>query len=160
MRLLVVSDTHRVTGALMNIIRQNSSLVQGIIHLGDHDFDLFICEGLSQAEYYTVAGNCDNESLSKRERVLELNGFRIFMTHGNTYHVGIGTERLAARAAEVNAQVCLYGHTHISTLFTENGILFMNPGSLLDPRDDKPPSYAFLDLDETTGTAAGSILFI
>ena len=56
-------------------------------------------------------------------------------THGNI-----------SAARQINAQIALYGHTHRRYYKYENGLHILNPGSASQPKDDLPPSYAFIDL--------------
>lgn len=160
MRLLIISDTHGHTDALQALLKRYAREVQAVCHLGDHDYDLLQYASGGRVPFYTVAGNCDDESLSRRERILILNERRIFMAHGHTYGVKSGMQRLFTRARECAADICLFGHTHQSAAYYQQGIFFMNPGSLTEPRDTKPPSYAFLDINDTDSTITGEILFL
>jgi predicted phosphodiesterase len=66
------------------------------------------------------------------------------MMHGHTHGVKAGTERACAYAAQIGADVLLYGHTHIQaqtwyqagTSFgnqvLQKPLLVCNPGSLFD----------------------------
>ena len=157
---LVVSDTHNETARLEALLAQYALQMQGVLHLGDHDYDLLKFADTYALPLYTVAGNCDDESLSPRERLVTLGGQRIFMAHGDRFNVGVGTNRILQRARELNAAVCLYGHTHISVCEMTDGILLMNPGSLTSPRDNKPPAYGLLTLDSATQTFSGRIVHI
>jgi hypothetical protein len=160
MRILVFSDTHKKCETMNAVIKKYGDTVQAIIHLGDCDLDLYVykCSNDAPLPVYMVAGNCDNENYSKREEMLELEGFRVLITHGHLYVVHGTTDMLVKYAEAQNAAVCLFGHTHRSAMFTENGIFYMNPGSLSDPRDNKPPSYGLLELDAQGNKINGKIL--
>jgi len=157
---LIISDTHEKTDNLAVLLKRYAYQVQGVLHLGDHDYDLLQFADTYALPLYTVAGNCDDESLSPRERVVTLGGHRVFMAHGDRYNVGMGTNRILQRARAQEAVVCLYGHTHISACEETDGILLMNPGSLTEPRDDNPPAYGLLTLDADTQTFSGRIMHV
>ena len=154
---LITSDTHEDTTRLEALLKHYDSQVQGVFHLGDHDYDLLQYEGYS-VPFYTVAGNCDDGILSPRERVVTIGGRRIFMAHGDRFNVGSQTDRLLACAQQHQAAVCLFGHTHIPTCATVGGILLMNPGSLTSPRDNGNPSYGLLTLNTESNTFSGEII--
>jgi len=159
-KILIISDTHNKTKHLATLLARYAQEIQGVFHLGDHDYDLLQFADTYALPLYTVAGNCDDESLSPRERVVTLGEKRVFMAHGDRYNVGSSNLRLLARARAFNADVCLYGHTHIAFCDVVDGILVMNPGSLTSPRDNKPPAYGLLTLDMATQTFNGRILHI
>jgi putative phosphoesterase len=50
------------------------------------------------------------------------------------YRVNFGLDRLALLAAELQAEVVLFGHTHIATLEKTARQVFLNPGSITQPR--------------------------
>ena len=54
------------------------------------------------------------------------------MTHGHLYNVIFGMDRLYYLAKENNCNLVLYGHTHIQKMEEHDGIIFLNPGSVLD----------------------------
>ena len=52
-----------------------------------------------------------------------------------------------------SAQVLIGGHTHVQMVRQHKGMLFLNPGSVGQPRDEDPrDSYAIVDLDAMTFT--------
>ncbi|MCL2203949.1 MAG: metallophosphoesterase [Defluviitaleaceae bacterium] len=160
MEILVISDSHGDDAAIQQLLNQYAQSVQAVIHLGDHDRDLLQLARETSLPMYTVAGNCDDGAASPRERMELIGGHRIFMAHGNKLDVGFGVEKLARRAREADAAVCLFGHTHRSAIYTLHGIFFMNPGSITDPRDDNRPSYGLLTLGDAPGAVSGKILFL
>ena len=128
MKILVLSDTH----GNVDFVRYAVSSVcpDYIIHLGDGIDDL---NGLNfpSERIFMVCGNCDwHENLSYW-RVIELNGRRIFFTHGDRFAVDSGTENLLTYAMMHNADIVLYGHTHYSCIVEKNNILILNPGSAM-----------------------------
>ena len=129
MKILVVSDTHgNFTPALQ--AHSLTEPVDSIIHLGDGVEDANQLRSLMHLEVITVSGNCDHDSTVPREILLECEGKRILLVHGDAYGVKWGLEGLKQRAAEVRADIVLFGHTHRASRITSSGILFINPGTL------------------------------
>lgn len=97
-----------------------------------------------------VRGNCDAEVdqamlefpvLSESGFVVTETGLRLFITHGHTYNP-IEPPRLPA------GSVMLSGHTHVPASFaSEEGVWFLNPGSVSIPKNGSPHSYIALEGD-------------
>jgi hypothetical protein len=160
MQYLVISDTHGDTAALRSILDEKAGAVEAVLHLGDNDWDLLRYAQAYDVQMIAVAGNCDDTSRSPRERTLTLGGKRVLMLHGNTQMFNVGFGRLVNRAREHNAEICLFGHTHRSAVFSEGPVFFMNPGSPSEPRDGNKPSYGLLTVCDTTGVVSGEIFFL
>lgn len=149
MKILVLSDTHGHIERAEEVIWQNrkSDL---IIHLGDNirdadDLSYIFPEILVES----VRGNCDYAAPeTPSEKLLEYMGVRIFITHGNVYNVKNGYSRLIHKAELVDADLVLFGHTHIAETFAHGKAIFLNPGSLSEPRSGRKPSYAVIELKE------------
>ena len=77
-----------------------------------------------------------------------IGGKRFFVTHGDMYSVNWGIDRLCYRGAEVLADVCVYGHTHIPLIDNYNGMIIMNPGSLSSPRGGSTYSYGIVKIED------------
>jgi hypothetical protein len=160
MNILVISDSHGDNVRIKLLLEKYAGKIQAVLHLGDHDRDLLRHTNDTPVPLLAVAGNMDDTVFSPRERVLVFGNCSVFMTHGHIYHLNNGIERLSAQTREKSATVCLYGHTHVSAVFTEDGIFFMNPGSLTKPRDENPPGYGLLTIDDKTGAVSGEIVFL
>ena len=58
-------------------------------------------------------------------------------------------DRLKAAAKERKAQIVIFGHSHMPYLQEEDGITFLNPGSISKPRQVSfEPTYAIMKLDD------------
>ena len=55
---------------------------------------------------------------------------------------------LKYKAMEAGVDVVLYGHTHIANIVFEEGVWFINPGSLSRPRYGKR-SFATIEIKES-----------
>lgn len=149
MKILVLSDTHRSIRNVMSLLSDMKD-VDRIIHLGDLVRDAQDLESIYDkipVEY--VAGNCDFfEGDIPKEKIIQLHGKRIFMTHGHIYNVKRTYEDIVNQFSEKKVDVVLFGHTHVPYLhYIGEGIL-MNPGSINEPRDGGKPSYGILEIDE------------
>lgn len=142
MRILVLSDSHRnVQNALRAVRCQRSAEV--ILHLGDGAEDLESAKLERQdAMFLTVAGNCDYASLLPYEIAHTFDSIKIFMTHGHKYYVKNDLCLLEEQARLENAQIALYGHTHIPKIDYKNGLYLMCPGSV----GGYHPTYGTIDL--------------
>lgn len=143
MKIVVFSDTHG-NHALAAHALDLAGHVDHIIHLGDNTDDADFLELLSGRSVIKVLGNCDYSTESPRESLLTLEGKKFFLTHGDRYGVKAGLDRLARKAAVEKADVVLYGHTHIRSVITRDGVLYVNPGCL--KRGFSEPSFALLSL--------------
>ena len=141
MRILVMSDTH---GEIVVIerVRQHTGPVDAVFHCGDSELDTGH-EALQGA--YVVAGNCDWDSSFPAEVITEVNGIKVFMAHGHLHQVKSTMMPLSYRAQEVDADVVLFGHSHLLGAELVNKTLFVNPGSLSSPRGRKEKSYAIIE---------------
>lgn len=102
-----------------------------VIHLGDHLEDAESMETVfSTVDFYHVPGNCDYAPGIPEGLTVELDGVRVFLTHGHRFGVKAGLERLTAQARHVGAQLTLFGHTHRALLERQpDGLWLMNPGA-------------------------------
>ena len=107
------------------------------------DYDLFLRAYLLDKRLIAVLGNCDRGETGEAERLLELDGVRILLTHGHGYSVKSSLLPLRRRALELDVQLVLYGHTHLPALSEEEGVLFCNPGSCMGDR-----LYAEIELQD------------
>ena len=129
MKILAISDSHGNTDALLR-----AAAVTGpelILHMGDHSWDCDVLrQNMPQIPVRAGRGNCDRQAseLDIDEFVVE--GKRIFMTHGNLYGVKMGLDQLITTAMYRNADVVLFGHTHIPYSEEFEGMLILNPGSV------------------------------
>lgn len=143
MRLGVVSDSHGKKDTML-LLTEKIGKVDAWIHLGDFAED---SKHLHGAPVYAIKGNCDFTSKYELEQVLTFEQVRIFITHGNKYSPTYDRSMLSYKAEELNCQVALYGHTHISSVEFCGGVLVVNPGSPTSPRGGQRPSAAVLEIN-------------
>ncbi len=147
MKILLVSDTH---GHLKNFwtVYRKVSPVDLILHMGDIEGDEETLREGVDCPIEMVSGNNDIFGKEPTEKVLEIMGHKILMTHGHRRGVYRGLKGLGAAADEVGADLVLYGHTHIPDLSYIGDRVFVNPGSISIPRQEgRKPSFAILEID-------------
>ena len=148
MRIVVISDSHGRTGVIDKILSSQPD-ARHVFFLGDKVSDIEDFEFLyPKKTFHIVCGNCDYFSMIPAVGLENLNGVRILYTHGHTLNVKYGTQRLIEAAAQNNAQIVLYGHTHVSEILYEDGLYIVNPGSCSSPREGRA-SYAVIDITDS-----------
>ena len=96
---------------------------------------------------YFVSGNCDWGTDKPDYDIIKFGGKTIFFTHGARFGVkgDLNIAKLFARKNE--ADILLFGHTHIAMTDYDDGLYVMNPGSCGRPREGLP-SYGIIDITE------------
>jgi len=129
MKILVFSDSHGMTSAMCEAALLHKPDV--CIHLGDYADDADELRMLFPGvPVYSVRGNGDFGSHEPVCRELTLGGVKIFLTHGHTYRVKMDPSGLINTAMYADAQLLLYGHTHIPMWEAVENMIVLNPGSI------------------------------
>lgn len=121
MRILLISDSHGT------IVNEDFNQYDLVIHCGDYGKSRQILED-NKVKY--VKGNCDE--FGPDELLLDIFGRKVFITHGHHYGVKESYDRIMYRALELNASVCVFGHTHIPIYKPSDDLLTLNPGAYMD----------------------------
>ncbi len=147
MKILVISDTHRDTERLRKAL-DNHPDINHVFHLGDLVADVEkIRHDYPQKEFYCVRGNNDFGSDCQLTGLQKINGRTIYYTHGHSQRVHSNLSGLIKEAQQYNADIVLFGHTHVAFSQEIDGVHFFNPGSASRPRDDKR-SYGIIELGD------------
>ena len=125
MKLLIISDSHGRNDLVRAVCRAEKP--DALLHLGDYARD---ADGAPCGDIYAVRGNCDGRSKAPESIFTELDGVKVFMTHGHAYNVKLGIYSAVNAACARGADVLLFGHTHSVFRAEKNGLLIANPGSL------------------------------
>jgi len=146
----VLSDTHLhgVTPALRRIHGRHLSGLSALLHAGDV-VSTDVVRFLAQKPFFGVHGNMDPpdvRELLPAQRIVELNGFRIGLTHGRGSPSTCEAE--AARRFS-GVDVVVYGHSHIPASGVRDGVLLFNPGTLTGYSRGGVHSFGILELGET-----------
>lgn len=147
MKILIISDTHGRRSSIVKVAEKVGE-VDMVIHLGDIAGDLDYVEEMFDCEIHMIAGNNDFMCGLPREEELEIEGKKVFITHGHLHKVGFGTDDLYELAVRNGYDIVLYGHTHVQKVENHNGIYIANPGSLALPRDGAEGKFILLEFDQ------------
>lgn len=153
MTYLILSDSHGRPDRMEEAIRRVRP--DGILFAGDGLRDLTRVDFSALPERFplwAVAGNCDwlltplvaNDTLlePRDEELITLEGIRILLIHGHTYGVKGGLGSAVARAVEREADLLIFGHTHLplelhlrpddnrADFAVQKPLTLFNPGSL------------------------------
>lgn len=140
-RIGLISDTH---GLVRPDVHQALAGVDLILHAGDVGGDEVLDELALIAPVQAVFGNTDPPGMPRlaADRVLEVRGVRIHVSHGHELGSPTPEKLLAAYPHDV----LVYGHTHRQLVTRAGGRLVVNPGSAGPRRFDLRPSVAILTI--------------
>ena len=124
--IVIISDTHGNYSAIEKIlpIMLESDYV---FCLGDFQRDILAYKKELGDKIYSVAGNCDGGG---EDSVVEIDGYKMLLTHGDKYGVKSSLYKLFLRAEELGVKTVFYGHTHNADITEQNGITCINPGCM------------------------------
>lgn len=147
MKYLVVSDNHGNRDVLVDLVHIWEKKVDGMFHCGDSE--LKEDDNLWQ-KFVVVKGNCDYSPEYQKETAIAHGEDTIYMTHGHLFNVNMGLTYLSLAAKEKSASLCFYGHTHKLAAEMVDGILYLNPGSISQPRGKYShlKTYAIVETSE------------
>ncbi|MGT2935103.1 metallophosphoesterase [Streptococcus castoreus] len=131
--IIVMSDSHGDRDIVQAIKDKYFDQVDAIFHNGDSELKSSdpVWDGI-----YVVGGNCDYDTGYQDRLVTKYDSFTIAQTHGHLYQINFTWDKLDYFAQEVNADICLYGHLHRPAAWQLGQIIFINPGSVSQPRGE------------------------
>ena len=146
MNIMVVSDTHGSLANLMIALEKEKEIeIDMLLHLGDLCLEEEVLKNLVNCQVHVVAGNCDRY-IDTKEKIIEIDGKKAFMTHGHKYYIDADRLDLAAETEKRGAYIGFYGHTHIPMIEYIGKCVIVNPGSISRPRQTGfRPSYIMMD---------------
>lgn len=145
MKIIIFSDSHGITSKMQEVLKLHKD-IDLIIHLGDLVKDALYLKDNTQTPVKYVKGNCDGVQ-APSEILEEINGIRLLAVHGHRQGVKGSLDKLFYEAKEKKAKIVLFGHTHIPYYETEQGIIFINPGSIGEKRWLPNESYSIINID-------------
>ncbi|MDG5470990.1 metallophosphoesterase [Jeotgalibacillus sp. ET6] len=145
MKILAVSDNHGDRERIVELKERYKDSVDVMLHCGDSElpFDSPEMEGFER-----VRGNCDMDSAYPDEKVVKVKGTTLFVTHGHLYGIKQSLDKIHYKASEEEAEIAFFGHSHSLGAEVIDQRLYINPGSILLPRDRKEASYAIVEKNE------------
>ncbi len=142
MKLLITSDIHGHEERLKEVVDKHKD-VDYHLNAGDMCLDSHVYE---KYHLITVKGNNDFFSNEPLFRILDLQGLKIYLTHGHKEHVKFGVSKILDEANLHGANMVIFGHTHEAYLKNDSQITILNPGAL----GDYHRSYAIYDQGQVT----------
>jgi putative phosphoesterase len=153
-KLLVISDTHGSLSVLKTALNwakdrlpPNDSICCAAF-CGDGISDLppaadaagFYCD------WKYVRGNNDYSARSIPDNaVFDFADHRFYICHGHLHSLYSGYFSLVNSAQSNDADIVLFGHTHVPFCKREDGILLVNPGSAGRPRSRIGSTFAVIE---------------
>lgn len=131
MRIGIISDTH---GLLRKEVENQLKDCDLIVHCGDIGKQEVIDKLSELGKVELIKGNVDKDidiSLAPKDKIIEVMNRRIYLIH-NIAELNIDLYK-------GNIDIVMYGHSHKSKIYKEDGILYINPGSV-GPRRFKLPT--------------------
>ncbi|MGT2865783.1 metallophosphoesterase [Streptococcus fryi] len=145
-KLVVMSDSHGDRAVVEAIKARYEGQVAAIFHNGDSEIPAkeSVWTGIK-----VVRGNCDWDGDYPDDLVTRFEGLTIIQTHGHLYGINFDWSRLDLLAQSEDADICLYGHLHRPAAWRNGKTIFVNPGSVSQPRGDiKECLYAVLTVTD------------
>lgn len=148
MKLIVFSDSHGVNYGMMEAMTLHPN-ADCYLHLGDGAPEFVqLCQSRG-LPYAAVRGNCDFACDLPVELTLNFGGYTFYLTHGHICGAKSSTAGLRSRGREAEADVILYGHTHIAhSEYESDGThpyYLFNPGAVGRSYGSKP-SYGVIEI--------------
>ncbi len=128
-KALVFSDTHGNVQFVTRMVKKVTPHV--CLHLGDGLEDILEVKNSLKTPIVCVPGNCDFWQDPQWWKVVDLNGRRVFLTHGDRFQVDEGLDNLLAFAMKQKCDLVLYGHTHRPYVEWHGEVLVVNSGSAM-----------------------------
>lgn len=162
MKILLLSDIHGEYQEAMAVI-QAHPLMDEYIALGDIGFDYH-----KLRHFLVVKGNHDHEKELPKEKIINIEDRKVLCIHGDRFEAETVEEvmaletipgedlmkkcmtclyrHIAAYAKQKGCDTVFFGHTHLQTQEEVDGVVLINPGSLLFGMDGHNKSYAVVEI--------------
>jgi putative phosphoesterase len=135
-RIGVISDTHGYLDARVIDAFGETDL---IIHAGDIGKPKILDALATVAPVRAVRGNTDRGPWAD-----DLPSTALVVLDRVTLYVLHDIQQLDLEPQTAGIRVVISGHTHRASLEEKNNVVFLNPGSAVEPRYNSPPTVAIL----------------
>lgn len=151
----IISDTHiptrgrRLPPDIFSILED----VQLILHAGDLVDENILLELQTIAPVEAVAGNMDPVHLHAklgRLKLIEAGGITLGLLHGDAGGHNIKYKEAEELFLPHRPRVIVFGHLHVPVIKEIGGVLFFNPGSLVDPRQEPRATCGKIFIEDNT----------
>lgn len=148
MKVLIVSDTHGRDKYLFQIIEKVSP-IDLMIHLGDLEGSDKYIKSIAPCPVEMISGNNDFFNGLPKEKIIMIGNYKVMLTHGHRYGVYYNTNKLKKAAKAREADIVMFGHTHVPLIDLKDKVWAINPGSISLPRQKgRIPTYIIMDIDK------------
>ncbi|WP_058307205.1 metallophosphoesterase [Gracilibacillus massiliensis] len=144
-KILILSDSHGWSQEVTEIKERHQADVDAMIHCGDSELE-FDSEPL--AGFEKVQGNMDMDFRFPEEVDFAVGKLHFLVIHGHLHQTKATLMPASYRAEELGANIICFGHSHVAGAEKVKDKLFINPGSIRQPRSAHPGSYAIVTADE------------
>lgn len=138
----IISDTH---GELPPSAIKALSCADLIIHAGDIGNPAVLDNLQKIAPVFSVKGNMD-----KGDWTVQIPDTEIINRSGVFLYILHDASNLDLDPAASGFSAVISGHTHRPLVEEHDGVLFINPGSAVQPRGNYPPSIILLKITDKT----------
>ena len=147
MKVLIVSDTHGRNHNYLRTLEQVSP-IDLLIHLGDFDGGEEYIMSVTPCSTEMVSGNNDFFNGLPKDKIIHIGKYTVMLTHGHRYGVYYNTNELRDAALKHNADIVMFGHTHVPLIDLSQNVWTINPGSLALPRQNgRIPTFILMEID-------------
>lgn len=144
-KVLIMSDSHGWKEEVLTIKNRHHYEVDVMIHCGDSELEP---DSKELEGFQAVRGNMDFDMDFPTEKEVQTGSLHFLVVHGHLHQTNSTYMNVQYRAQEIGANVVCFGHSHIPVAEKIGEILYINPGSIRQPRVQLPGSYAILSADD------------
>ncbi len=146
MKIGILGDTHGNQAGIAAAMKHFTD-VDYILHTGDHHDDIGYILQSYGIKVLGVRGNCDWTGAT--EVIKSFGGKRILLCHGHQYNVKYSLNGIYYKGQEEEADIVVFGHTHVPLYIVENDMILFNPGSTSFPRGGSKRSCGIIEFGKT-----------
>lgn len=141
----VISDTHGDAESIKKAVKKLDSADMWL-HAGDYSQDARHIELCASVPVVAVAGNCDGQTTARVDEFINVSGKTLWITHGHRYRVKHGLDQLVYWGQQYEADIIVYGHTHVADIKWQQKTLILNPGSAAYSRWNPTSTFGAIEL--------------
>jgi len=145
LKIGVISDSHGIL-KYIDLAMEHLKDTELIIHAGDNYKDAKYIEKKYKIKVIGVTGNCDTKGIE--ECIELLNDKKIFITHGHNYGVKMNINGIFYAGKQNDADIVIFGHSHIPFYAVEEEMVLLNPGSVSLPRGGSKKNCCIVNIGE------------
>lgn len=153
MKVLIISDSHGRNDDVAQVMEQVGTFDM-MIHLGDVERGDEYIRSIAKCppeQVHFVSGNNDYNLDLPYEKTIDIEGYRVLLTHGHRFYVNGGISHLREYAVANHYDIAMFGHTHVPYLGKDEDVKIINPGSISYPRQaDRKQTFLIMELSDAS----------